>query len=639
MSKHSILVIHRNTSLGEDIKHILAPAGYKVFYTPDPQNADEAINDYSPDLVLIEEQLEGIDGQEAASKIIEGYFNLPVIVITNPESPVSDAKAMRMGFSDHLPHPLSSQQLLDAITGALSHRDRIQARVAEVLEQNTQSIKNRLDIFETLQRTGRSVTSSLDLDDVLKTVVDAAVDLTNAEEGSLLLLDESSGELYVRAARNLQDEFVHTFRLPIQDTLAGQVLRTGKAVKLQDETPRKIKTSYFVYALIYVPIRIHERVLGVLGVDNRQSKQFFTEDHLTIVSSLADFAATAIENARLYSQSEHERSRLESILTDVADGVIVLDLEGRLLLVNRAARAIFGLDEKDLIGKSYQDVFIHPDLLEVLDTSEFSPGRTEISLEDGRIFNTNTTAIPEIGYALTMQDITHLKELDRIKSDFVSTVSHDLRSPLTAILGYVELIARAGPINNQQREFIKRVEFSVNNITSLINDLLDLGRIEAGFDARKELVHIPLIIQYTIEGISSRIEEKQQAVVIQVGENLPPVLGNPVRLRQMIHNLVSNAIKYTPQKGCIEISAREESGQIIISVSDNGPGIPPADQPYIFDKFYRGSNIAYDSPGTGLGLAIVKSIVDNHLGRIWVESTPGVDTTFTVVLPVADTNL
>jgi PAS domain S-box-containing protein len=639
MSKRSILVIHQSINLGDDIKHLLAPEGYEVFFISDPRSANDEISSHSPHLILIGEKLGEIDGLEIGSKIIKSNFNLPVIIIGSQESQMNNLKAFRMGFFDCLKQPLSPEDLLNAVSRAINQRDRIEETISETIQGNTQAIKNRLDIFETLQRVGRSVTSSLDLDNVLKMVVDAAVDLTNADEGSLLLLDQSSDELYIRAARNFQDEFVRTFRLPINDTLAGQVLRTGKAVKLEPSTPRKIKTSYFVYALIYVPIRVHERVLGVLGVDNRESKQYFTEDHLTIVSSLADFAATAIENAWLYFQINHERSQLESIITDVADGVIVLDLNRRLLLVNRAARTIFGLGGKDLIGKYYQDVFLNPDLLEILETIKFSPGRTEISMEDGRIFNTNTTSIPEIGYALTMQDITHLKELDRIKSDFVNTVSHDLRSPLTAILGYVELIARAGPINSQQQEFIKRVEFSVNNITSLINDLLDLGRIEAGFDSRKEIVHIPLIIQYAIDGLSNRIEEKEQAIVIKIGEILSPVLGNPVRLRQMINNLVSNAIKFTPAKGRIEVGAREENGLIIIYISDNGPGIPSADQPYIFDKFYRGSNLPYDSPGTGLGLAIVKSIVENHLGRIWAESIPGIGTTFTVVLSIADIEL
>ncbi len=236
---------------------------------------------------------------------------------------------------------------------------------------------------------------------------------------------------------------------------------------------------------------------------------------------------------------------------------------------------------------------------------------------------------------MTMQDITHLKELDRIKSDFVNAVSHDLRSPLTAILGYVELIGRVGPITAQQRNFIDRIQVSVQNITALINDLLELGRIEAGFDARRETLPIGTVIRFALEGLQEQFALKDQHLVLSLPAEQCQVLGNVVHLRQMMNNLLSNASKFTPQGGRIQVNCWMEDAQVILQVIDNGPGIPPADQPYVFDKFYRGSNITYDTPGTGLGLAIVKSIVEDHLGRVWVNSMLGQGTSFTVVLPVA----
>jgi two-component system NtrC family sensor kinase len=317
--------------------------------------------------------------------------------------------------------------------------------------------------------------------------------------------------------------------------------------------------------------------------------------------------------------------------------VIIVDQDKRLILMNRKACEAFGVQDNNLAGKRVREVIQHPELLEVLrEKDDSSPSRVEVALEDGRVFNSQLTSIPEIGLVVTMQDITHLKELDRIKSDFVNTVSHDLRSPLTAILGYVELIDRVGPVNEQQKEFIRRVQISVHNITALINDLLDLGRIEAGFDIRKEIVPISAIISYAVDGLRGRATDKNMEVNLALPESLPQVLGNPVRLRQMLSNLIANAIKYTPSGGKVTISAHSEDGQIILQVSDNGPGIPPNDQAYIFDKFYRASNVPIDSPGTGLGLAIVKSIVENHLGRIWVDSTLGQGTTFTVVLPITE---
>jgi two-component system NtrC family sensor kinase len=478
------------------------------------------------------------------------------------------------------------------------------------------------------------------LDSVLASVVDAAVELAAAEEGSLLLLDESSGELYIRAERNFQQEIVSTFRLPVSDPLAAQVLRTGSPLLINEKTPQKIKTSFFVHALLYVPLMIQDHAIGILEVDHRQSGKTFNNDHVTVLMALADYAAIAIENARLYAHSESERMRLESILTGIEEAVIVVDHDRRLVLINRKACEAFGISEQNVLGRRVREVIPVSELLEILvDPEPTVPSRLEINLEDGRVLNAQITALPEIGLVVTMQDITHLKELDRIKSDFVNTVSHDLRSPLTAILGYVELVGRVGSLNPQQHEFIHRIEISVHNITALINDLLDLGRIEAGFDVRKEVVPLATLIQYTVDSMKNRLAEKSQNLRLMIADNLPQVLGNPIRLRQMLNNLITNSIKYTPMGGTITISARSEAGQIILQVCDTGPGIPPSDQPYIFDKFYRASNVPLDTPGTGLGLAIVKSIVENHLGRVWVDSVLEQGTTFTIVLPIVDQDL
>jgi PAS domain S-box-containing protein len=444
----------------------------------------------------------------------------------------------------------------------------------------------------------------------------------------------------MRASRNFQEDFVKTFRLPMRDTLVGQVLRTGKPLLIAEKTPQKIKTAYLVYTIVYVPITLKERVIGVLEIDNRQSGKTFNEYHVTLLTALADYAAIALENTRLYSQSESEREKLETILTGIEDGVIVVDSDRRMILMNRKAREALEVTEENLIGKRVRDTIQHPEMVDFLRGANLSsPARVELGLKDGRVMNTQITPIPEIGLVVTMQDITHLRELDRIKTDFVNTISHDLRSPLTAILGYVELIERVGEVTAQQKEFIHRVQLSVHSITALINDLLDLGRIEAGFDTQKEVVHLATIINYAIEGLRNRAGSKSQELVIALPEQLQPVLGNPVRLRQMVTHLLMNAINYSGEGARISLAGQAEAGQVILQIKDSGPGIPPTDLPYIFDKFYRASNTPSDVPGSGLGLAIVKSIVDDHLGRIWVDSALGQGTTFTIVLPLISQEL
>ena len=314
---------------------------------------------------------------------------------------------------------------------------------------------------------------------------------------------------------------------------------------------------------------------------------------------------------------------------------MLLDLEKHILLVNPAMCSSFGLDEKSSIGKPATDVIEHPDLLAMLSgIDNIDPlDHHEINFPDGRVGSAQIAPILDIGYAVTMQDVTYLKEVDRVRNEVIHTVSHDLRSPLTSVVGYTELIMRTGSLNDSQQEFLKRIQESVQHITTLINDLLDLGGIEAGLDTRRERVQLDALLRYSLEMLQGQIKTKRIKVNTDIAESLPALQANPVRLRQLFDNMVGNAIKYSNKNGEVSISLKAEGDQIIFQVSDNGPGIPAEDQSHIFDKFYRGKNISKQQ-GSGLGLAIVKSIVDAHQGRIWVESTEGQGSSFFIVLPV-----
>jgi signal transduction histidine kinase/CheY-like chemotaxis protein len=334
--------------------------------------------------------------------------------------------------------------------------------------------------------------------------------------------------------------------------------------------------------------------------------------------------------------SEAERTRLETVFNNIHDSVMILNPENSILLVNPAMCRAFGLNSQTAIGKPVFDVITHPDLVNLITLADDNDPFQyhEVSFPDGRVGNAQFTVIHGVGHALTMQDVTYLKEVDRIRTEFVHTVSHDLRSPLTSVIGYAELVERAGPLNENQQDFIKRIQDSIQHITSLINDLLDLGSIEAGMDTRREFVQLEGILRYTIEMLQGQIKSKNLNVHMDVTPSLPPLRANPVRLRQVLDNVIGNAIKYSYANGEIDISIRFEENQIILKVTDQGPGIPPSDQPHIFDKFYRGTNITSDVEGSGLGLAIVKNIVESHQGRIWVESTIGKGSSFFIVLPV-----
>jgi two-component system NtrC family sensor kinase len=634
-SQEQILLVISEPQVTFLIERVLRSLGYNVKIAQDRASTLKILETVYPSLVILGEKLADTTGIELAAAIVHQNPSLPMILFVSSDSPEMLRTAMRLGINECLTLPLRADDILRAVKSSLELARLRRDAVLQEARRATSTLQRRLDELETLTRLARTVTCTLDVDTVLMAVVEAAVELTGSEEGSLLLIDKETGELYMRASRNFQEEFARTFRLAVKDSLAGSVIRSGQPILLDENTPQKIKTTYLVQSLMYVPLIVNGQVFGILGVDNRQNRLPFTEHHVKLITALAEFAVIALENSRLFTETNAERKKLETILTEVRDGVIVLDQDQRILLVNEVVREMLKLGDVPLNGRPFQQVFTQPALIELLDTlGQSASNRAEMSLADERIYSVQISSIPDTGLVFTLSDITNLKKLDRIKTDFVHTVSHDLRSPLTAILGYVELIERAGTVNDLQRDFIRRVQVSVHNITSLIDDLLDLGRIESGFDTRKEGLQFDQILRYTLDSLKKQLTEKDQRISLNLSEPFPPFFANPVQVRRLVENLLENAIKYTPEGGVIAVSASTEQNQVILQIADNGIGIPALDLPYVFDKFYRASNASADVVGTGLGLAIVKSIVDQHHGRIWVDSNVGKGTTFTVVLPL-----
>jgi two-component system NtrC family sensor kinase len=372
----------------------------------------------------------------------------------------------------------------------------------------------------------------------------------------------------------------------------------------------------------------------VLSVDYKQSNIAFGEHDVHLLSTLADYAAIAIENARLYWAAQSERAQLDTILRDTQDAVIVADPDLRILLANSAARAAFGLNEKST-GVLLAEAVRNPALIELFEQGRRRghSWRAEVPLDTGRTLQGQLSELSGVGYGAVLHDISRLKELDRIKSEFISIVSHDLRTPLTTIRGYIELLPRVGPLNDMQQEFVQRIERGTVNIVDLISDLLDVSRIEAGLDREMEPTELHTAVRDAAAALQPSAEIKRQALHVEAPD-MPPVLGNGRRLEQAITNLISNAIKYTPEGGRIDVTLREDDAFLAVEVRDNGIGISPEDQARIFDKFFRVDSDATQSiGGTGLGLSIVKTIVEKHKGRVWVDSEIGRGSAFSMLLP------
>jgi signal transduction histidine kinase len=235
-----------------------------------------------------------------------------------------------------------------------------------------------------------------------------------------------------------------------------------------------------------------------------------------------------------------------------------------------------------------------------------------------------------------MQDITHLKEMERMKDEMVSTVSHDLKNPITSIQGFVDLIAMAGPVNERQRAFIDKVKKATADMGALINDLLDIAWIETGMKMSIVPCAIPELVEPVVQKFREQAASKRLSLQVEPLDGLPTVSGDPQRLRQVLSNLVGNAIKYTPDGGRITVRGNAQNGKVILEVEDNGIGIAPDDLPKVFDRFFRAEDTFIQTvEGTGLGLSIVKSIVERHGGEVTVESQLGEGSTFRVTLPAS----
>jgi signal transduction histidine kinase len=229
-----------------------------------------------------------------------------------------------------------------------------------------------------------------------------------------------------------------------------------------------------------------------------------------------------------------------------------------------------------------------------------------------------------------------LQELDRLKSAFVSIVSHELRTPMTSIKGYVEnmLIGLTGTLTDKQSHYLQRVKRNVERLTRLINDLLDLSRIEAGrIELHPAWLSVPELVGDVVESLHSMAREKPVTVVTQSAPALPLIRADRDKLHQILTNLIQNAIKFTPPNGEVRVEMQRTDGHVLISVADTGCGIPPDEIDKVFEKFYRGESAPVEARGAGLGLAITKSLVELHGGRIWVESTPGHGSRFSLTLP------
>jgi GAF domain-containing protein/nitrogen-specific signal transduction histidine kinase len=560
-------------------------------------------------------------------------------------------------------------------------------RLAQELEQRvierTTQLQREQQNTETLLRILTEVSSSLDLDRALNRTLSLLNEATSAEQGTIMLLNADDNLLHYRAGygylsdRRDADERGHT--LKIGEGLAGRVVQTREPVLIDDLQedpnwePSALTSSREHRSTIVTPLLVGEDVIGVLMVFHRQ-RSFFSREGLNLVNAIASQVAVAINNAHLYElirdQAERlgsmlrtrqeEASRSQAILEAVADGVLVTGPDNRITFINSSIQQILAIDAESAVGKSLEDL---GDLfgkasstwMETIQSWSKAPGAYEtgdsyaeqLELGDGRIALIHLAPVMMqndfLGTVSIFRDITHEVEVDRLKSEFVATVSHELRTPMTAIKGYVDvlLMGAAGAVEENQSHFLTIVRNNIDRLNILVDDLLDISRIEAGrVILSPQQLDLRVMAENVIADVQRRStdEQKPMALSLEVARNLPPVYGDSERVRQIFDNLLDNAYHYTQENGTIKVRIHSlKATEVQVDVTDNGVGIAKPEQERVFERFYRGEHpFVLATPGTGLGLPIVKQLVEMHNGRIWMSSKGiiGQGSTFSFTLPV-----
>ncbi len=519
------------------------------------------------------------------------------------------------------------------------------SELRRAFEQMRVSLQARMQDLSRLLAASQGVASSLTLAEALQPVLEAIVD-NGASSARIILLREmlpTPVETPVKFADGVeQDVYMHLDQQVLalaeeQERLVMATLSRTRGLVLDPNLP-------YPESLIALALRHENRYYGVLwAAYNKQ--RVFSEADLRFITTLASQASLAVANIRLFLTVELSRRQLEAILNSTPDPVLVTDASNRLILANPAAGHVFGVTIRRGERPDFEKTIQVQALRELLQASSTERHSGEINMPDGKTYlamvSPMTAEGKTVGRVCILRDVTQLKEIDTLKSDFVSTVSHDLRSPLTLMRGYATMLEMAGQLNEQQKNYARMIVQGVDNMAKLVNNLLDLGRIDFGVGLQVESIPVLDILERVTSSLQMQAKQKQISIGVEIPKDMPNAIeADQALLQQALYNLVENALKYTPTGGEVTIHMQTSSTELTFAIQDSGIGIPETDQPRLFEKFYRGTNReALLQRGTGLGLAIVKSIAERHGGKVWVESKLGEGSTFYLQIPLAQSKV
>ncbi len=532
-------------------------------------------------------------------------------------------------------------------------------------------IKRRTAQLEAIRQVGLELTAQLDLDALLHSIVSQATQLLGGAGGGLsLYVPEENGLQWTASAKNLKPLKMLLHR---GEGLSGKVWETGKPIIVDDYThwPGRIpplRKDYPFVSIIGVPIRWADQFLGVLIIMSNTLGAFSPSD-ADLLELFAAQAAVAIENARLYqklrdyadqletrvvertAQLQTEYARLDAILNSASDGVIVTDVQGEITQANPVAnrwlnQALSPQDSARLQAtvkelatqtRSMDPVNIQRPVGETSQTILELTG-LDLALQPSPILSDD----PEIATVVVIHDVSHLKALDRMKSRFVTNVSHELRTPVTTIKLYASLLKKNSPEDDKWKEYLEALTKEADHQARLVQDILHISHIDAGrLEMKTQLTSLQELTRNVVDNRRPLAERKGLEMAYHPATPDLTIRVDPGWMRQVLNNLIENAIRYTPSGGKVTISTQvtwsEGRRWVAIRIADTGMGIPEDEIPHIFERFFRGVRPReMQISGTGLGLAIAQEITELHGGHITVQSKVEQGATFTVWLPITD---
>ncbi len=480
----------------------------------------------------------------------------------------------------------------------------------------------------------RALTQELDLEKLLARILKIAIEMLAGQAGIIALKEDG---WRVATAHGIAPAFL-SYLTPL---LAEENVRELNV----NELNRMLKELTYTASMgllngTALALAAHEQVIGVIFIF-RNYQDLFTPNDRVILQSFADQAAIAVYNARLYGQVSYEKQRLDALLDSAADGILILNADLTIERVNDAFERIYGKTHDELANVAHDDVirWVHEPQGATLKESiangwPLTPNAT--LYVEGDLERPLPSPIPiGVTYApllspdgklrniiASVRDITHFRTADEIKSTFISIVSHELRTPVALIKGYAYTLRRddAKWDKSTINDSLAVIEEEADRLSKMIDDLLDASRLQAGgMSLNHADVALPILAKRVAERFST--QSNKHAIIAEFPENFPVVLADETRIEQVISNLVSNALKYASE-GEIKITGTIRPEQVIICVSDEGPGIEAKDLPHIFDRFYRSTTAVKHTKGAGLGLYLARAIIEAHGGHIWADPKP-----------------